>query len=151
MPGLLDIASAPARVEVRGTMVDVFGVSAEGIAHLMTEFPEIKALFSGKEVELSAGMLASTGPDAVAAIIACGASVKEGERPAPGNAEAEAVAKSLSIDEQVELLSAILERTFPRGLGPFVEAVQRATATIGGAADATSKAQAMTSPSPSKN
>lgn len=144
MPGLLDIASAPARVEVRGTQIDVFGVSAEGIAYLMSNFPEIKAMVSGKEVNLDAATLATKAPRALAAIIAAGTGQV-------GNAQAEAVAASLAVDEQAELLARILELTFPRGLGPFAEAIQRLAATVAGSSDAGMKATATTSQSRSKN
>lgn len=144
MPGLLDIASAPARVEVRGTQVDVFGVSAEGVAYLLANFPEIKALFSGKEVSFDTQTLATKAPKALAAIIAAGTGQV-------GNPQAEAVAASLGVDEQAELLAKILELTFPRGIGPFAEAVSRLAATVNGSSDAGTKAAASTSPSPSKN
>lgn len=144
MPGLLDIAAAPSRVAVRGTQIDVFGVSAEGIAYLLANFPEVKALMSGKELSFDAQMLATKAPKAIAAIIACGTGQV-------GNAQAEAVAASLSVDEQAELLSTIFAMTFPRGVGPFAEAIQRLAGTIGAGSDAGSKAPASTSPQPSKN
>lgn len=144
MPGLLDIASAPARVEVRGVKVDVFGVSAEGVAYLLTNFPEIKALFAGKEVSFDTATLATKAPRAIAAIIAAGTGNA-------GNADAEAIAASLAVDEQAELLAKIIELTFPRGLGPFVEAVSRLAATASESSDAITKGPATISPSPSKN
>lgn len=144
MPGLLDIAAAPARVMVRGTQVDVFGVSAEGIAYLMAGFPEIKAMLSGKELSLDAETLATKAPKALAAIIAAGTGQV-------GNAEAEAVAASLGVDEQAELLAKIFELTFPRGLGPFAQAIQRLAGTVNGASDAGTKAQGSNSPPLSKN
>lgn len=144
MPGLLDIAAAPARVVVRNTEVDVFGVSAEGIAYLMSNFPEIKDMIAGKEVSLDPETLMAKAPRALAAIIAAGTGQA-------GNAQAEAVAASLSVDEQAELLSKILELTFPRGIGPFAQAIQRLAGTIGAGSDAGTKAQASTSPRQSKN
>lgn len=144
MPGLLDIAGAPSRVSVRGTEIDVFGVSAEGIAYLMANFPEIKSMFAGKEVSLDAQTLATKAPRALAAIIAAGTGQV-------GNAQAEAVAASLAVDEQAELLAKIVELTFPRGLGPFVEAIQRLAATAGGNSADGMKALASTLQQPSKN
>jgi hypothetical protein len=144
MPGLLDIASAPSRVVVRGTQIDVFGVSAEGIAYLLTNFPEIKAMFSGKEISLDPKTLATRFPKALAAIIASGTGQT-------GSSKAEAVAASLAVDEQAELLTKILELTFPRGVGPFVEAIQRLAGTVGAVSDVGSKEQDSTSPSPSKS
>jgi hypothetical protein len=144
MPGLLDIAAAPSRVVVRGTEIDVFGVSAEGIAYLISNFPEIKSLLTGKEIALDVNALATTAPKALAAIIAAGTGNV-------GNRDAEAVAASLSVDEQAEILARIVELTFPRGIGPFAEAIQRLAEKVGAGSGAGTKAQDSTSPRQSKN
>ncbi|MFZ1059284.1 MAG: hypothetical protein WAP47_08830 [Candidatus Rokuibacteriota bacterium] len=137
MAGLLDIAAAPASVEIRGTTVEVFGISAAGLAYLM-KFPEIKAMLSGKEVSLDAEVLATKAPQALAAILACGTGQV-------GNLKAEAVAASLTVDEQAILLAEILALTFPRGLGPFAADIQRLAATVGGVSEDGSRALASTS------
>ena len=56
----------------------------------------------------------AVGGDLVAAIIAAGT----GD---PGDPVAEEAAGRLGIDEQADLLSAILRVTLPKGVGPFVE------------------------------
>ena len=112
MTGLLDIAPAVETVEVRGTSVDVYGVSAKGVAHLLGRFPELRALMSGVEVETDK-LMAMAG-DAIAPMIAAGC----GE---PGNKKAENAAAKLAVGDQADLLSAILELTFPKGIGPLVE------------------------------
>ena len=48
MAGLLDIADIVETVTINGTRVDVPGISAEGIAHLLNRFPEIRAAVTGK-------------------------------------------------------------------------------------------------------
>lgn len=138
MAGLLDIASAPASVEIRGTKVEVYGISAAGLAYLM-KFPEIKAMLSGKEISLDVDTLATKAPQALAAILACGTGQV-------GNAKAEAVAASLTVDEQAGLLAEILSQTFPRGLGPFAADIQRLAGAVGGMSEDGTKAQATTSP-----
>jgi hypothetical protein len=138
MAGLLDIASAPARVEVRGTQVEVYGISAAGLAYLM-RFDEIKAMLSGKEVSLDLETLSKTGPKALAAIIACGTGQV-------GNAKAEAVAASLTVDEQAGLLAEILAQTFPRGLGPFAADIQRLAGTVGSVSEGGTRDLDTTSP-----
>lgn len=138
MAGLLDIATATVTVAVRGKPVEVFGISAEGLAYLM-RFPEIKALLSGKEVSLDIEALSKTGPKALAAIIACGTG-------AVGNAKAEAVAASLTVDEQAALLAEILTQTFPRGLGPFAADIQRLAGAVGGTSEGGTRALDTTSP-----
>lgn len=144
MPGLLDIAAAPARVSVRGRDVEVFGIGAEGLAYLL-RFPEIVEMFSGNEVQIDVASLAKSGPQVLAAIIACGASLRDGEPPRPGNAQAEEVAASLSLDEQASLLAEILGLTFKRGLGPFVADIQRLTSAVEGVSAAGTKALGSTS------
>lgn len=137
MAGLLDISPVAAQVEIRGKQVEVFGISAAGLAYLM-RFEEIKALLSGKEVALDIEALSKTGPKALAAIIACGTGQV-------GNAKAEAVAASLTVDEQAGLLAEILTQTFPRGLGPFAADIQRLAGAVGGMSADGTKAQASTS------
>lgn len=123
MPGLLDIAPAVETVEIRGTKVEVYGVSVKGIAYLLQRFPELRAMLSGREV--SADRLIEIGGDAVAAIIAAGTGY-------PGNEQAEAVAGSLSLDEQADLLAAIVKLTMPGGVGPFVEKLSALGLGLGG-------------------
>jgi len=70
MAGLLDIADIVETVTINGTRVDVPGISAEGIAHLLNRFPEIRAAVTGKSVPVDRWL--AMGVDAVAAIIAAG-------------------------------------------------------------------------------
>lgn len=122
MPGLLDIAPSAETVMVRGTAVDVTGVSAHGFVGLMQRFPDLRRIMTGGEV--SVDKLMAVAGDAVAAIIAAGT----GE---PGNADAEAVAARLSVDDQATLLAAIVRQTFPMGVGPFAEKVAALTEGFG--------------------
>ena len=112
MVGLVDIAPAVERVTVRGREVEVFGVSAAGVAQLLGRFPDLRKLFSGREVGMEEIM--AVGGDLVAAIIAAGTG-------STGDPVAEEAAGRLGIDEQADLLSAILRVTLPKGVGPFVE------------------------------
>ena len=56
---------------MNGTDVEVFGVSARGVARLLSEFEDIRSLFSGREIEPT--KLMALGPDVVAEVIAAGA------------------------------------------------------------------------------
>jgi hypothetical protein len=125
MPGLLDIAPASETVTVRGTAVDVTGVSAHGFVGLMQRFPELRKFMTG--VEVSMDQIMAMAGDAVAAIIAAGTG-------SPGDAKAEAVAARLSADDQLTLMAAILRQTFPTGVGPFAEKLGVLTGSLGGAA-----------------
>ena len=137
MVGLIDIAPLTKAVTIRNVPVDVSGVSARGIAQLLARFPELRALMAGREVAIE-GLLA-LGGDVVAAIIAAGTGV-------PGDEAAEQAADRLSVDEQADLLVAILELTMPRGLGPFVEKLSR----LGLGPDGAPAMPATRSPSQSK-
>ncbi|MES2845640.1 MAG: hypothetical protein V4747_11475 [Pseudomonadota bacterium] len=122
MASLLDIAPLSASVNVRGTLVAVTGVSAKGIAGLLQRFPELRAMMVGRTV--APDRLMEMGGDAVAAIIAAGTGF-------PSNPEAEAFAGTLLIEEQADLLSAIIAVTLPRGVGPLVEKLSGMAASLG--------------------
>lgn len=131
MASLLDIADVGETVTVRGQAILVSGVSAHGIAVLLSRFPVLREALAGREV--SAERLVEVGPDAVAAIIAAGTG-------APGNERAEAVAASLPVGDQIDLVEAILRVTLPRGVGPLVERVAAMAGALGGAASAKDQA-----------
>ncbi len=133
MVSLVDIAPACERVTVRGQEVDVFGVSAAGVAQLLARFPDLRKLFSGRDV--GADEIVAVGGELVAAIIAAGTD-------SPGDPAAEEAAGRLGIDEQADLLAAILRVTLPKGVGPFVEKLLALGATLGDASGAGSAASA---------
>ena len=139
MVGLVDIAPISSSVTIRGQDITITGVSARGIASLLARFPELRALMTGREVGLDA--LLRLGGDVIAAIIAAGTG-------APADVDAEKAADNLTLEEQADLLAAIVELTMPRGLGPLVERLSRLGLLAGGGASAM---QAATSPQPSKN
>lgn len=121
MSSLLDIAPQTATVEVQGKQIEVFGVSARGIAYLASKYPEIKKVLAGKKFEgLQPERIVTLVPDAIASIIAAGCGM-------PGNEEAEKVADKLSTGDQVKLLTEIIRLTMPDGVGPFVERLQALT------------------------
>ncbi len=122
MAGLLDIAPASETVVVRGTAVEVTGISVKGIATLLGRFPELQTLIQGGQLEVDT--LMGLSGDIVAALIAAGTG-------APGNTEAEAVAANLGIEAQADLLEAIIRQTLPGGLGPFVARLEKAGESLG--------------------
>ena len=91
MVGLIDIAPGVETVGVQGALVEVHGVSANGLALLLGRFPDLRKLMTGLEVET--GQLMAIGGEAVAAIIAAGCGY-------PGDEKAEAVASKLSLDAE---------------------------------------------------
>ena len=116
MVGLLDIAPLTQIVTVRDHPIEVTGVSAKGVAQLLLRFPELRALISGRDVGLD--QLLALGGDIVAAVIAAGCGQA-------GDEQAEAAAGRLGLDDQAELLAAIMALTMPQGIGPFVDKLAR--------------------------
>jgi hypothetical protein len=131
MVGLLDIAPLTEKVTVGGKQIEVFGVSAAGVASLIAHFPEIKKLMAGKELDVQS-LLAMSG-DAIAAIIAAGCGF-------PGDEQQQKAAGRLTIEVQADLLAAIIKVTLPNGIGPFVAKLQALGAVAGAAAEASPKA-----------
>jgi hypothetical protein len=116
MVGLLDIAPLTETVTIRDQPIEITGVSAKGVAQLLLRFPELRALISGRNVGLD--QLLALGGDIIAAIIAVGCNQA-------GDSQAEAAAGRLGLDDQAELLTAIMTLTMPQGLGPFVDKLSR--------------------------
>jgi hypothetical protein len=145
MVSLLDIADQQKTVPIRGKDIPVCGVSAEGVAHLLGAFPELRQLMAGgaKASEITADQIMKVAPRAVAAAIAAGTG-------SPGDAKVEEAAGKLPIGEQVELLSAIFDLTFPQGIDPFVARLE-ALGVVRGPAVASGKVPATPSPAPSKS
>jgi hypothetical protein len=112
MTSLLQIVPLTETIQVRGIAITIRGLSARGIGHLLARFPALRELMGG--TELSSQELFDLGGDIVAAIIAAGCG-------SLGDAKAEAVADHLTVEEQTDLLSAIVRLTMPGGIGPFVE------------------------------
>ncbi len=116
MVGLLDIAPLTQTVTVRDHQIEVTGITAKGLAQLLLRFPELRALISGRDVGLD--QLLALGGDIVAAVIAAGSGQAD-------DAGAEAAAGRLGLDDQAELLTAIMKLTMPQGIGPFVDKLSR--------------------------
>lgn len=143
MVSLLDIADQQKTVTIRDKDVAVFGISAQDIVYLFGKFPELRLLMSGKQADLTPETLLKLAPGAVAAAIAAGTG-------SAGNENAEAVAARLGLGEQLDLLAAIFELTFPQGVGPFVAKLD-ALGLLKSAEGASGWAQDTSSPEPSKN
>lgn len=117
----------------------VTGVSATGIAVLLDRFPEVRALLTGKAVDLSPEDIMSKVPMAIDAILAAGTGN-------PGDPAAEAVASKLPAGDQLALMQKIIKVTMPKGVGPFVDAL---TAIMGGLGVESLNIPDMKSPQPS--
>lgn len=134
MVGLVDIAPRSETVMVGDVAVPVSGVSARGVAYLLSKFPELRKLMSGGD-DNTADALMKIAPDAIAAIIAAGIGK-------PGDAEEEAAADRLPLEPQTDLLAAILRLTLPRGIGPFAEKLTALMGSVGSVPETTVAARA---------
>ncbi len=98
MVGLLDIAETVGSVTVNGQKVSVEGISFAGVAKLLERFPILVNLLTQKTV--TAADLLSSGPDAVAAMIAAGCGY-------PGDEKAEKKAARLPSRERCRAVLAL--------------------------------------------
>ena len=143
MVSLLDIANQQKTVTIREKDVAVFGISAQDIVYLFGKFPELRLLMSGKQADLTPETLLKLAPGAVAAAIAAGTG-------SAGDEQAEAVAARLGLGEQLDLLAAIFDLTFPQGVGPFVQKLD-ALGLLRSADGASGWDRDMKSPAPPKS
>jgi hypothetical protein len=131
MATLLDIASVSELIPVPGKAgqvqeIEVFGVSAEGIAYLFQKFPELRMLMTGKSLDTD--RLSKLAPEAIAAVIACSCGNV-------ANKKAEVVAARLPLETQMLILDATIRLTMPGGLAPFVERLAGLASLMGVSAD----------------
>ena len=139
---LKNLKPLSATVTVRGEKIKVGGITNDGIFGLYVRFPIIPKWLSGNA---TLDDIMSSAPDALAAIIAASCGF-------PGDEEAEAVARKLTLDESAALLEKIIPFTMPDGLGPFVLRVNAIGLALAGPqalSDGKSKADG-TSPAASK-
>lgn len=140
MTGLLDIAPASKPVLVPSddgeVSVNVRGLSISDIRDLLARFPEVVGMLGSGKVKPAD--VIRMGPDIVAAIIAaaCGN---------PGHEKVEAFARELGAGVQVEILTATLKLTMPRGPGPFVELLKAAGLDVGSLSATVSRASSKSS------
>lgn len=116
MADLLDIApsTAVAVVTIDGLRVKVRAVSFDAMASIVARFPALKSLANG-DGDIVSRLIAGCGA-AVGPIIAAGCGHL-------GEEEYEQRAATLLPDQQIKFIQAILELTFPNGIGSFVEAL----------------------------
>jgi hypothetical protein len=121
VPGLKDIAKKLHRtVTVAGEDVTIRGLTAEELARLLADYPELGKLLTGSFDRLDGSALAAQAPDCVATMIALGTSLNGH---APKDSEL-ADARSLPGVAALDLLAAIAELTLPRAVvRPFVQMV----------------------------
>lgn len=146
MPSLIDIAPLREQVEIRGTMIDVRGLSAGNIAEILYRFPEIRKMLiridPGSDV---IGQLISRIPELLGllAASACGADLSK-----PESDPLIAAAERLTVGEQWMILEKVIPLTFPQGVNRFMAGVQGLLEQADGARG---RAPATTSPAQSSS
>lgn len=112
---LKDIAGFGEDVEIgNDKKLRVTGISAEGVLTLLLRYPDLQKWLGGQAIAVIDVM--ALAPDALAAIIAAGTG-------APGDVDAEDIARQLPIEAQTDVIEAIYRQTFRSGFGPFVSRV----------------------------
>jgi hypothetical protein len=130
MADLLDIAPSAAVdvVKIGDQRITVYLLSADALAYITTRFPGVRSLGTAGDntafiLQLFTGFAGSIGM-----IIAAGCGHL-------GNEEYEKRAAALSFEEQLTLIEAIVDLTFPNGIGSFIERLTAvANRASGGAA-----------------
>jgi hypothetical protein len=122
MVSLVDIGPSKGTVDVRGQDVEVNGLTAEHIVGVLISFPEVRKILAQKEADL--GVLIAQFPLAVAMIIAAGTGKADDKKTIE-------VASQLGAGEQYEILTKIVELTFPKGVQSFLDGVGAALKAAG--------------------
>jgi hypothetical protein len=117
MPSLLDIGDLTETVEFRGKKVEVQGISAQGLLVLLQKFPELRVVMTSGADAAVIETLTTKLPEAIVSVIAAGCGL-------PGDERAEAMARKISVGEQIDALRKIWNLTFPRGIANFIEALE---------------------------
>jgi hypothetical protein len=126
MTSLLDIAPVSVTADIRGAKHPVPGVQAEGIVYLLRRFPLIGAVLANRSMrDMTADVIMGMAPEVIDAVLATGMGH-------PDSPEHEKAMGNLALDEKLEVLEKIFEATMPRGVGPFVETLNRLGAKAAG-------------------
>jgi hypothetical protein len=112
---LRDIANFGEDVPIGdGKSLRVRGISAQGCLILLIRFPDLQKWLAGKNLPVNEVFVQA--PDTIAAIIAAGTGT-------PGDPDDEAIAATLPVEVQMDVMEAIYRLTFRSGFGPFAQRV----------------------------
>lgn len=118
---LLKLAKVEQFVEIRGEQIAVAGISIHAIASIVSRHPDLIAAF---QEGISIDAILKSGPDCVASIIAAATGDLN-------NLDAEEVAKSLTVSEQVKILEACISATFENDAEGFMKRIEAAANRFG--------------------
>jgi hypothetical protein len=143
MADLLDIAPSTACevVKIAGKRIVVRGLHGDAIASIVARFPELGFVLGGAIGGVSVPRLIERFGGAVGPIIAAGCGHL-------GDEKYEQHARTLQVEQQFDLVNAIIRVTFPNGLLSFVQKVATLMAGAGeGAKPVTVRLRKSPSPS----
>lgn len=124
---LLDIAPVAEKVTIQGKEFEVSGVSAETLASLLAQLPELRMLIGGKEMDESMQQALMVAAPHVLGAILCAAMGADWR-----NEDEVAAACKLSAGDQFAVLETAIRLTFPQGVANFMEGLQRLEKAAGG-------------------
>ena len=115
MADLLDIVTATAAdvVRIDGKRIVVHGLNAKMIATVAARFPNVRSVLSGTS-ENYVALLFELAGESIGPIIAAGVG-----KPGDKDYEEHAATK-LNLEDQTELVTAVVRLTFPNGLTAFL-------------------------------
>lgn len=144
MADLLDIApSAVAKVLwINGTRLVVRGLNVSAVTSIVARYPKMVGLLvGGGDVDITSRLIQDFG-EAAAPIIAAGCGH-------PGDEKYEQFASTqLTLEDQINLVTAIIAATCPNGFGFFLEALAKLNRTGGEAKVQKIRLKKSRSPSP---
>src|SRR5215471_9706320 len=125
---LLDIGPLTETVEIKGKTVTVYGITVDGIFHLMSKFASVRSFITKQQeasevaVATEVDTLSELGADAVASICAAATIDREECKTFAAwkkRVETDAkVALKLPLDLQLKIIAAAMKLTFSEGVGP---------------------------------
>lgn len=136
MATLLDIAKVTKTIQLGGIEIPVSGLTGQQLADLILRFPDIGKLVFGGNMSTNIIALVNLMPKACAAVIASGTGAHCTNDADAEEKGYEEVALELPLGDQVSAIVKILELTFPQGVGPFVEQLQKLGLDLPSAGDA---------------
>lgn len=129
---LTKLANRTKSVQISVGSVDVSHLSIGDIASIMIRFPQIAEVFSSSEGGVGLSSLAGSVPEAIPYAIALGTIRKDFSGESSSSSRDDQIRAtvsgvlSLTAEDQLKLLAAIFEISFPGGLASFFETLAAA-------------------------
>lgn len=123
MPSLTELGNTPKQINIQGKAFTVRGISAESVLVLLSEYPELRLVLTGKAIDDPAAFIAKQGGKLLATVLVMGLGLWNSDDPVSNAREVEAAMHNLAIGDQVEILRHVVDKTLPKGPANFMEAL----------------------------